>query len=196
MIGIYNGSSSTKRRFIMETKKVKKSERKEDKITDHKFVNLYKITDPENHVNGYMYAERLGKDSIAFICYDEGLGKVLVNKEYKPPVNEFITGAFGGSLDKDVSLEEIVRAEAKEEGGFSDIKEIQPIGKFLVSTQMNQFCHLYLVHVDRNDEGEREPENAIEAMAETIWIDESEVFALNDWKAITIATLSGLNRSL
>jgi 8-oxo-dGTP pyrophosphatase MutT (NUDIX family) len=172
------------------------NKRFEEKITDHKFINLYKITDPEHHVNGYMYAERIGKDSVAFICYDKEKGEILVNKEYKPPVNEFIVGAFGGSLDKDIPIEEIVREEVKEEAGFEKIEDIINVGKVLVSTQMNQFCHLFLVIVDKNDQGQRHPENEVEAMAETIWIKETGVLDLDDWKAITIIAKSNLSALL
>jgi 8-oxo-dGTP pyrophosphatase MutT (NUDIX family) len=169
-------------------------ERKEELLSDHKFIKVYKVIDPEHHVKAYMYAERLGVDSVAFICYDRDRKEVLLNKEYKPPVNEFVLGAFGGSLDKDSSLEDIVRDEVREEAGFEKIYEIQSLGKVLVSTQMNQYCHLFIVHVDKDDQGERHPENAIEAMAETVWIGEGpNINDLEDWKAITIAAKAMLD---
>lgn len=147
--------------------------------------------DPDKHVKGYQYAERLGVDSIAFICYDPILEMFLLNNEYKPPVDMFITGAFGGSIDKNKGLRDIVVDEAKEEAGFvveanSGIYGVWEVGKVLVSTQMNQFCYLFLVSVDRKKQAEREPENAIEAMAKTVWMREDEIAGLEDWKAITI----------
>lgn len=158
-------------------------------LADEKFVTLKKVVDPENNVNGYLYAERLGVDSVAFVCMDRKTKQVMINKEYKPPISSFVAGAFGGSLDKDVNLKQIVKAEVKEEAGFVvEEKDIVSVGKSFVSTQMNQYCHLFVVLVDKEKEDEREPENAIEAMAETVWVDEE--FLLNppsdfeDWKAI------------
>jgi len=158
-------------------------------LTNNRFLNLKEIKDPDNNVNGYQFAERLGVDSIAFICWDADLEQFLLNKEYKPPVDEFILGAFGGSIDSNKTPEEIVIAEAKEEAGFVVTKEqVHFVGEVLVSTQMNQFCKLYLVEVNKEDQQEREPENAIEAMATTEWVDWSmeELQELRDWKPLAI----------
>lgn len=157
-------------------------------LTNNKFLNIKEVYDPDNHVKGYQYAERLGKDSIAFICYDPNVNHILLNYEYKPPINQFILGAFGGSIDKDKDIKQIVIDEVREEAGF-EVKENKclSLGRVFVSTQMNQFCYLYLVLVNKNDEKPRMPENAVEAMATTKWIDEdSDITDLSDWKAITI----------
>ena len=69
-------------------------------LTNNKFLNIKEVIDEEHFVKGYQFAERLGKDSIAFICYDRITNEFLLNNEFKPPVNEMILGAFGGSLDK------------------------------------------------------------------------------------------------
>jgi len=165
----------------------------EDKITDFKFLNIKKVEDPDNNVQGYFFAERLGKDSVAFICYDPNTHEFLLNKEYKPPIDDFLLGAFGGSMDKDKKPEEIVIDEVKEEAGFRVSKrDVQYLGKAFVSTQMNQFCHLFLVFVDKDNQEEREPENAVEAMASTEWVSDSKVWELEDWKAITILGKSEL----
>jgi 8-oxo-dGTP pyrophosphatase MutT (NUDIX family) len=158
-----------------------------EKITDNRFINLKEVVDPDKNVKGYQFAERLGRDSVAFICYDEDSGSFLVNEEYKPPVDSYVVGAFGGSMDKDKSPDEIVLAEVKEEAGYEVSKDdIRYVGKSFVSTQMNQYCYLYIVFVDRNDKQEREPENAVEAMSKTHWISRDSIYGLDDWKAITI----------
>ena len=160
------------------------------KLTDNKFLNIMEVKDLENNVNGYQYAERLGVDSVAFICWDKNQSEMfLFNKEYKPPVNKFILGAFGGSMDKNKSPEEIVIAETKEEAGYEVTKEdVHYLGKVMVSTQMNQFCHLFVVFVDKKQEQRRDPENAIEAMAKTEWMiwDEAEFCKMEDWKPLAI----------
>lgn len=160
------------------------------KLTDNKFLNLKEVKDPDNNVNGYQFAERLGVDSVAFICWDkDGSEQFLLNKELKVPIDDFILGAFGGSMDKDKSPEEIVIDEVKEEAGFTVSKEdVYYVGKVLVSTQMNQFCHLYVVKVDKNKQEEREPENAIEAMATTEWVQwGGDIWEnMEDWKPMAI----------
>jgi len=160
----------------------------DDRLTDLKFINLYSIKDPSMHLSNYLYAERLGKDSVAFICVDkDDHDNVLLNKEFKPPVDEFVWGAFGGSIDKKKSHEEIVIDEVKEEAGYVVTKDdVKEVGKCLVSTQMNQYCYLFLVFVDRSAVQEREPENEIEAMAETKWAKQDDIADLNEWKPITI----------
>ena len=159
------------------------------KLTDNKFINIKEVTDPDNHVRGYQFAERLGVDSVAFICWDASIDKFLLNKEYKPPIDDVILGAFGGSIDNDKTHEEIVIAETKQEAGFVVTgKDVHYLGRVMVSTQMNQFCHLYLVNVDKKKQVEREPENAIEAMAKIEWVqwDMDIVNRLEEWKSLAI----------
>ena len=159
------------------------------KLTDLKFLNVNKVVDEDNNVGGYLFAERLGVDSVAFICYDENLDLFLVNKEYKPPIADFVVGAFGGSIDKAKTREQIVVDEVKEEAGFVVSEDdVYYVGRSFVSTQMNQYCYLFLVRVNKDNQDEREPENAIEAMAETQWLAEEEVIGLDDWKAIAIVS--------
>ena len=156
-------------------------------LTNNKFINIKEIKDPENNIKGYQFAERLGRDSVAFICYDTNTKKVLLNKELKPPIDSMVLGAFGGSIDKDKILIDIVIGEVKEEAGFVvGTKDIKYLGRTLVSTQMNQYCYLYLVFVDRNKQVEREPENEIEKLAITSWHLLSEINKLEDWKPIVI----------
>ena len=163
------------------------------KLTDYKFLNLYEICDPEYHVNGFQFAERRGVDSIAFICFDPRKEQFLLNREWKPPISFFVLGAFGGSIDKDKKPEEIVLDEAREEAGFLVSSDaVKLVGKVLVSTQMNQWCYLYIVFVDKDKQKNREPENDVEAMATTHWMAQSK-FAFSkvkDWKPITIISLA------
>lgn len=162
-----------------------------EKLTDNRFLNIKQVIDPDKGCKGYQFAERLGVDSVAFICYD-CRRSFLLNKEYKPPVDEFVLGAFGGSLDKDKSKEQIVIEEVREEAGF-EVEEIAVnyVGRVLVSTQMNQYCYLYMVYVDKKKQLERQPENAIEALATVEWVDVNDIENLEDWKAITIVAKCG-----
>lgn len=156
-------------------------------LTENKFINIKEIQDPEKNVSGYQFAERKGINSIAFICVDRQSGRVLLNKELKPPVDSMILGAFGGSIDKEKPLINIVIDEVKEEAGFVVSKgDIEYVGKVLVSTQMNQYCYLYLVFVNKNEQAEREPENDVEKMSVISWHSMEELSELEDWKPIVI----------
>ena len=158
------------------------------KLTNNKYVNLFEIEDEKNHVKGFQYAERRGVDSVAFICLDQDSEQFLLNREFKPPINSFVLGAFGGSFDKNKKPIDIVIDEVKEEAGFVVTKnDVKFVGKVLVSTQMNQYCYLYLVLVNKENQGEREPENLIEAAAKTEWkLWGNDIYKLEDWKPITI----------
>lgn len=95
---------------------------------------------------GYEYAERKGKDSVAFILFDRNKQMIGLRNEYKPPIEAYVLGAFGGSMDKDVSPATIVLEEVFEESGYHvSLDNIHFIGKYFVSTQMNQWCYLYAV---------------------------------------------------
>jgi len=160
-------------------------------LTDLKFLNIKEIKDPENNVGRYLFAERLGVDSVAFIGYSPSDNEFLVNKEYKPPISAFITGAFGGSMDKAVPPSDIVLGELREEAGFEvNPKDINYLGRVMVSTQMNQFCFLFLAILDKKDQKDRQPENAIEAMATTKWVKEEEIYRMEEWKPIAIVAIA------
>lgn len=155
--------------------------------TSNKFLNIKEIFDPENHCKGYQFAERRGIDSIAFICIDRDTNLFLVNNEYTPPANEFLLRAFGGSLDKAKSKEEIVREELKEEAGYEVAEDkIHFVGSAFVSTQMNQRCFLYLIDITKAKNTGRKPENAMEGVAMPTKLTVNEILDGEDWKAITI----------
>lgn len=156
-------------------------------MNENKFLKIKKC---ENHE--YFYAERLGVDSVAFILHDRNTGYFGLIKEFKPPIGKLLITAFGGSIDKHIDLSEIVREEVREEAGFTSPLAIIPLGKCFVSTQMNQFCHLFRVDVTYAEKVDKEPQNIIEAMSSVVWLTESEILNTHCWKAITILTRSGL----
>ena len=156
-------------------------------LTNNRFLNIKEVSDPKMGCKGYQFAERRGIDSVAFICYDSNTGKFLVNKEATPPLGIFLLRAFGGSLDKETSKEEIVKAEVKEEAGYKvELDDIKAVGRQFVSTQMNQYCYLYLVFVSEKQKTDRAPENACEALAKPEWKTMDEILDEDDWKSISI----------
>lgn len=161
----------------------------EDKI---EYVSEY-ITVKKNE--GYYYAERKGVDSVAFVLFsidpnDEK--RIGIVKEFKSPVNEFVLTAFGGSIDDEKyhnDLRELVVEEALEEAGFTiSVDQVDYYGKCFVSTQMNQYCHLFGVNVDKKLQGKKTTTNIRELDSVITWITLPELYELEDWKAITIVT--------
>ncbi len=148
---------------------------------DTKYLKVFK----NEH---YLFSQRLGIDSVAFILLDNNrLDCYGLINEFKPPINKFLTTAFGGSLDSNLPLLEIVIQEVAEEAGYVVTEDdIKYYGKMFVSTQMNQFCHMYLVDITGIDMTGRTTEDPLELQATTKWLDDEQVYLGNDWKAITI----------
>ena len=156
-------------------------------ITNYRFLNLKEVGDPKMGCKGYQFAERKGVNSVAFVCMDRATDEILINNEATPPLGIFLNRAFGGSIDKDKPYEEIVQAEVLEEAGYKvDPSDVKPVGRVFVSTQMNQYCYLYLVFVSDKQKTERAPENATEALSSPKWLTEEDIIKDDDWKAITI----------
>lgn len=151
------------------------------------------LTIKEHQPSGYKYAERKGVDSVAFVLFDRNTNdtkRIGVIKEIKPPINRMTVSAFGGSIDQEYykdDLRVLVKEEVMEEAGFEvELEDIKFYGKVLVSTQMNQFCYLFSVSVDKNQIKERTTTNPAELLSELVWLELPEVAQLEDWKAIVI----------
>jgi 8-oxo-dGTP pyrophosphatase MutT (NUDIX family) len=145
----------------------------------------------------YMYAERKGVHSIAFILYDDNQKKFGLVSEFKPPLNVNLVTAFGGSFDGNLSeIEHSPRAtflrELEEESGYLIDTEVKArvyfAGEHFVSTQMNQFCYCFLADVTDLPQGERKPQNAYEEAQRTIWASYETLMLGPCWKAKVIAT--------
>lgn len=162
---------------------------------NNKYLNIKSTTRSDG--SEYYYAERFGKDSVAFVGIDYYADSILLINEYKPPINMFLPTAFGGSLDKNKPLNEIVREELFEEAGIKldgdtwDLN-IKYVGKSFVSTQMNQWCYLYLVDVSEADTILRTTQDNTELISSPIWIKKSAIKYLDDWKANMILIKAGL----
>jgi hypothetical protein len=142
---------------------------------------------------GYFYSERKGIDSVAFILLAVNASderRIGLIHEYKDPIGEFLTTAFGGSIDDDKyhsDLRTLVKDEVIEEAGFDvSLSNIEYHGNVMVSTQSNQFCHLFTVEVDKLKQVERTTTNPTELKSAVTWISMKEVLNLQDWKAQSI----------
>ena len=141
----------------------------------------------------FIYSERKGVDSVAFILIainasDER--RIGLIHEYKDPLHRHKTSAFGGSIYDEKfhnDLRTLVKTEALEESGFDvNLNSIDYHGKVMVSTQSNQFCHLFSVEVDKLAQGEKTTTNPTELGASVSWITMKDVPTLEDWKAQAI----------
>jgi hypothetical protein len=157
----------------------------------------------------YCYSSRAGQDSVAFILYNDNDKSFGLIEEIKPPLNERenkivrLCTAFGGSCDTNNTYEEIVKNEVLEESGYEvPLDRIHHVSKTFVSTQMDQYCELFLVDVtdiDKtqkaeheitfNELSEEQKKNSELYIGNSVkWMNANELMDNNDWKSITIFT--------
>ncbi len=146
----------------------------------------------------YVYAERLGRDSIAFVLYDKEREKFGLIKESKPPLDgedfrAYLVSAFGGSIDMDASTQKICQIEVEEEAGYEvPLKSIVSLGKTFVSSQMSQTCELFVVDVTdipKTKIAEWEESKTLEPdEVRLIWMSKDEVMANMDWKSVFVVS--------
>jgi len=143
----------------------------------------------------YVYGERVGQDSIAFILWDSTKKKFALIKESKPPLDErykgkaSLTTAFGGSLDMDLKPNEITQIEVLEEAGYEvKLDKIYEMGETMVSTQMSQLCYLFLVDVTNTYKTAEAEYEAPGSTDDIQWMTETELIENSDWKSIMILT--------
>jgi 8-oxo-dGTP pyrophosphatase MutT (NUDIX family) len=187
----FDGSKPNKKEVVKEKIEVVepvKAEPVHEVVFEHPFLKV-------KSNKGYVYAERKGVDSVAFILLANNASderRIGLLREFKPPLDSFLVTAFGGSIDSDNykdNLKKLVVDEVLEEAGFTISEDnVKSYGKVYVSTQSNQFCHLFAVEVDKLKQGERTTTNPMEKKSSVAWITLPEVFKLEDWKSITIIT--------
>lgn len=156
-------------------------------LTNYKYLNIKEVTDLKMGNSPFIFAERQGTDSVAFVCYDKDKNQFLLNSEPTPSVGKYLTRAFGGSLDKNITKEEIVIEEVLEEAGYSvQKKNVKYIGRYFVSTQMNQYCHLYIVFISDSQKSKRNPQDKLEMLCKPTWLSKEDILNGDDWKSILV----------
>lgn len=182
---------------------VDESEDSSDKLLDHvkntrqdviyrtpkfkggkKWLTVIKTTDKDG--SPFFHVQRLGKDSVAFICYAEHRrGELLCLKQWSAPYKGMITGAFTGSLDKDgKSIEDIVIEELREEAGITATSDrLKLVSRDRVGTSTDETCYLYLINISNLPIEQKEPENVYEQLAQRLWLTCSEIQEHGDWRA-------------
>ena len=130
--------------------------------------------------DGFVYARRPGKDSVAFILVDEnriGLINCLRN-----PTGIWSARAFTGSIDGGLSPIDTCIQEVREEAGYIvEPENLVFVGLFEVGHQSDENVYLYIVDVADTEKIEREPDGKWEAHPnfKVVWND----IRTSDWKA-------------
>jgi 8-oxo-dGTP pyrophosphatase MutT (NUDIX family) len=156
------------------------------------------MKEADNYGTPFVYAERAGRDSIAFVLYDQNRsdGKVFgLIEEFKPGLARHIVTAFGGSLDDHTKTTmDIVLDEVREEAGYIVTKKaITRANQYFVSTQMNQMCHVYYVDVSGAQKVDRDPQDAGEKNSTVVWKHPLEIMTAGQcWKAMCAVSLFGI----
>jgi len=156
----------------------------------------------------YEYSERGGRDSIAFILFNGETKDFALIFESKPPMDEIMgkevkmNSAFGGSIDmsENHTYQDICQTEVAEEAGYEvPLERIHFVGDTLVSTQMSQMCHCYLVDVtgipktleaeyEKAVSKEQENKDAVEFVGNRVdWMDINTLMDIGEWKSVYIA---------
>ena len=165
-----------------------------------KYLSVIEIKDPQGEYGSYFYVQRMGKNSVAFICYDptrvESEGRLLILRQWHGPLSTFVDGAFTGSLDKaDKSVLEILAEEMIEEAGihFDSLDILQTAtsykGAHPVSANTDELVHLFIVNVATATKSPIQPENIFEQNTRRLWTDRKYILSKCEWKANLILTL-------
>ena len=136
--------------------------------------------------DGYYYARRGGKDSIAFVVFDSLRGKggkYALIRSIHGPTPDVALRAFTGSVDSAKPLKEICLQEVMEEAGFGPaLWQIHELGSYEVGTQTDEIVHLFAVDVANAFLCGRDPQDKWEEATEVVWFDWWETPRTRDWK--------------
>lgn len=167
-----NGEIKHKPEGIIESKTIHES----------KFLKLKEI-------DNYVFAERKNIDSLSFVLFATNVDdekRIGLTYDFQPSINKSIIKAFTCSIDDpEVSdLKNLIIIQVKKQAGFIVGKsEIQYLGKCLVTSKMNEFCHLFGVAVDKTRQVKRDANDTLKNNSGHYWSTNESVQELEDWKA-------------
>lgn len=162
-------------------------------MQENNFLNI-------KNINGYIYAERTNIDSIAFVLFATNIDderRIGLCYEYQPAIDKSIIKAFTSSIyDPTVDdLKNIVIQQVEKQAGFSVASlEIEYLGKCLVSSKMNEHCHLFGVAVDKTLQFKKEGLSSRKNESGHFWATVEEIKDIEDWKGQIIVYKRYLNK--
>lgn len=158
----------------------------EEKIFEHPRLTVYEdsVVLPDGHQTKYLrYSNAPDAASVIAINHE---GKILLQKEYSYPPNEWLFQFPGGAIDSGESpLEGALRELGEEAGLRGDLTEI---GWFYIdnrrkSTKFYMFTAQNLIEVPRNHD--------IEEAFEDFWVTEAEIdHMIRDGEIVTYSALA------
>ena len=106
--------------------------------------------------NGFVYAERKGRDSVAIVLTRNNGTEVMMR--YQPLIadgGKWYGCPITGSMDHEDEIPEecAVREIAEESGFIVDIDELLCLTSYIVCTQTNEICHLFTIDVTGLEQG-------------------------------------------
>lgn len=166
---------------------------KTSKLTNTRFVHPLKMTYKQNGKDKSWEAVK-SFDSVAVLLFHTNKNAFIIVKQFRPPVyfndnSKLCTFELcAGIIDKNKSLEEIVKEEIDEECGYEvDSKNIEKISSFYTNVGVSGAKqHLYFAQIDDSmliHEGGGINDEEIELMY--LPIDEAENFIFDESKAKT-----------
>lgn len=162
-----------------------------DPETSKKYLTVKEIA--SNELPPYFYVERKGKNSVAFLLEDRKVPSkpIIVLRQWHGPLGRYNVGAFTGSIDKDLSVVDIVIEEVFEEAGYVVTPDmIEHLATEPVSGNTNEEVHLFKVDVTNAEYKGLHPENVFEKNTFRIRMNLSEVLSNSEWKGYKIAQLA------
>lgn len=152
-----------------------------------KWLKIKMTYDPNEKGKEFYFAQRLGKDSVAFLLIDKNRedDKYQILKQYSSPYGKFQEGVFTGSLEKHgKSVMDHVIEEVKEEAGYDvDKEQIKLITSEEVGSSTNEIVHLYLVDITGLEQEIREPENIFEENMDRKFVNADYINNHCGWKS-------------
>jgi UDP-sugar diphosphatase len=126
-------------------------------LKETKFIHPVKVTYSQNGKNKTWEAVR-SHNSVAVLLYHTQKNAFLLVKQFRAPVflndnsKTFTYELCAGLVDKDKSLEEIVKEEIDEECGYNvPLNDIKKVTSFYTNVGISGGCqHLYFTKIDES----------------------------------------------
>lgn len=150
---------------------------KDELIAGDKWLELRRLIDPEQGVNGYTYYREVRCNGqivsmLPFRSLDDGSKEYLIRNEVTPPWGmEPAMSSFTGGVEGDDPMEDAIR-EIQEEAGFTVTEErVIPLGTCRGPKCADTVYLLYAVDVTGLEAGDASGDGSeLEAKATNVWV--------------------------